>query len=885
MANTLNVVINKVSLSYHITPKKITIILQNQGTSANGFVQLAPRRSEFFTTPSQDFDYQDWLNSLAVHEMRHVAQFDKLTGYLGKPFFEELALAIFGIVLPPWFYEGDAVGIETSLTNAGRGRMPEWDVSFRTNTLSTENFSYSKDYFGSVKNITPGYYQLGYYMVTKLRRDHGPNMIDSLMKRMAKLPVRPYNLSNSIKKITSLTTAKLHDSTVDELRSKWRDQLENVKPLAYPILPVKKANGPVNYLMPAASSAGKIIALKNGKTSVPKLVEIDSTGVEKTIRKIGIQEDPYFNYGAGKITWDEYRYDKRFQKRSFNVINILDLKSREYRQLTHHSRYFAPALSPDGKKIISVNVSYENKITLNELDSRDGRVLNSFPTPSNLMMQYPQYNADGTKVIVTAVGQQGTALYELNCNTKSFDQLIPFKSQLISHPIYADNNIIFKAHFNGIDNLYLLNRSTEKIQQLTSVKFGAYNPSYDRSRKRILFNNYNFNGYEISYLDPEAIKPVSLDNITDASVNYIEPVVRQEGNQDVFDSIPRATYSTKPYREIPHLFYFHSLYPVVEKNDFYDDYNLGLKIQSDNKLNTLNFYTGYQFNRALRKSEYFAGFTYSRFYPIINIQYINQARLIYQRQGNGAPSIPVSWRENQWEAKVTFPFIFNQHNYVYSSGFEVGTSYTTRYDVENRPKSFIDILNFPMEYRAYFSRNSLTGPRDLAPPWGQNFAVEYNNFPFQNTLTGELLTFKSTFYFPGILPHHALTASFNYQNATGAYDGTIDIPKVSGYSNLKYSGKLINTLLTNYDFPIFYPDWEIGPLAYIKRFKGGFFSDFENVGHNNDFSPRTFGIKLGADMNLLRFYLPNVDLGGKIIFVNEKPHQNPIFEVNLNLDF
>src|SRR5688572_27771158 len=69
MANTVEHLSAAVSKSLGKQPRKITIILQNQGVISNGFVQLAPRRSEFFTTPPQDFDVQDWLNSLAVHEL------------------------------------------------------------------------------------------------------------------------------------------------------------------------------------------------------------------------------------------------------------------------------------------------------------------------------------------------------------------------------------------------------------------------------------------------------------------------------------------------------------------------------------------------------------------------------------------------------------------------------------------------------------------------------------------------------------------------------------------------------------------------------------------------------------------------------------------------
>jgi len=71
----------------------------------------------------------------------------------------------------------------------------------------------------------------------------------------------------------------------------------------------------------------------------------------------------------------------------------------------------------------------------------------------------------------------------------------------------------------------------------------------------------------------------------------------------------------------------------------------------------------------------------------------------------------------------------------------------------------------------------------------------------------------------------------------------------------------------------------------VKRIKAGIFADFQNIGHHNPFEPRTYGAELRGDMNLLRFYLPNFDLGGKLIFLNEKPQQNPIFEFIASYNF
>ena len=138
-------------------PRKTAIILQNQSVLPNGFVQLAPRKSEFVTTPPPQAENVDWLQSLTIHELRHVAQFDKLVGNFRAPFFEQLGLAIYGISLPSWYFEGDAVLTETRLTTGGRGRIPSWTMPFRTNLLNGHEFNYQKDYLGSYRDVTPGF--------------------------------------------------------------------------------------------------------------------------------------------------------------------------------------------------------------------------------------------------------------------------------------------------------------------------------------------------------------------------------------------------------------------------------------------------------------------------------------------------------------------------------------------------------------------------------------------------------------------------------------------------------------------------------------------------------------------------------------------------------
>jgi hypothetical protein len=490
---------------------------------------------------------------------------------------------------------------------------------------------------------------------------------------------------------------------------------------------------------------------------------------------------------------------------------------------------FAPALSPDGKTIAAVKISTANKISIIEIETESGQLLKEYQNPSNLMLQAPAYNQTGNKLIFSAVSQQGKTICEINRQTGEFLQLFPFQSQLISNPGYADDQIIFSAHFNGLDNIYRFDPATSKIFQLTSAQYGAFNPTYDSESKQIFFNSYQVTGNDIASFGYDENVGTEISKLDNTFIDYAKPLAIQEGNKNVFDSLPGKTFESRRFREFNNLFYFHSLAPIAKNIDINSDPTLGLEIKSNNKLNTLDFYSGYQYNTSLKKSEYLAGFTYKRYYPVLSMRYINRARLAYSRKqvDNRPVFTPVTWRENFTELEISVPFVFNQLNKIYSMGLRTSTSYTSRYDIQNKPAKFNTNLQFPIKYQAYLNRNTRRSPRDLASRWGQNFTFTYQHFPFEENIKGDLFTVRSLFFTPGILPHHSLQTSFNYQLNSGAYNQMDNIPLISGYNNLTPTKELSNTLLFDYRFPIFYPDWEIGPLAYIKRFKGGFFADFE----------------------------------------------------------
>ncbi|WP_316800652.1 hypothetical protein [Pedobacter frigidisoli] len=869
MSNTLPLIYPRVGLSLQQQKTSVPLILQNRGTIANGFVQLAPRKSEFFATPPQYFDSQDWLNNLAVHELRHVAQFDKLTGTQTNPFPELVYFAYFGAGIPTWFFEGDAVVNETALTESGRGRQPNWIMPFRASILEGEKFSYSKAYFGSNKDVTPGYYQTGYAMVANMKAQYGQFISDSLLGDIRKRPLRLYPFSRSLKKFTKQNTKNFYLSTQEKLKQEWTNQLKKDQKENY-LSVNKKTTLATNYFLPVRLNKNQILTLKESKQEARYFVIINDDKSEQKLFGIGYQEQPWFSYKNNTLIWDEIRYDPRYKQRSYSVICSYNFITKKIRKLSSRSRLFSPSLSNDATKIIAAKVELNNQFNLVEIETASGRILKTYPNPENEILQTPAFDETGKKIAYIGVTEQGKNLSLLENGTKKI--IIANSRQQLSRPVFIGEQILFNAHFNGTDNIYAIDPQTKKIEALTNSRYGAFNPGESQDGK-LIFNDYKLNGYEITeqILSP---KPIGED----AFVDFASAAEKQENTGNVFDNIPDSTFQSKPYHQALNLFSFHSIIPTID-----NEYTFGLELQSNNLLNTMNVYAGAKYHRDLKRFEYTADISYKALYPVLSVLYRNRPRRTFYRAKNVIQQ--GDWRENYTKLNASIPFSFNARNNTYAFTLNAATSFTQRYLPENMPANFIRELKFPMEYSFAFNHSTRTTERDIAPKWAQVLRATYNHQPFDKNLGGEIMALESFFYFPGLAKNHSFLASFNYQKATGVNQYSTEISTVYGYNNILAKTKLQNTLLFNYRFPFAFPDWELGSLAYVRNFRAGFFGHYENIGVDTNIrEPKTFGLELNSSLNILR-YQPVVDVGARLVFVNKIYNQNPILEFSFNYSF
>lgn len=487
-----------------------------------------------------------------------------------------------------------------------------------------------------------------------------------------------------------------------------------------------------------------------------------------------------------------------------------------------------------------------------------------------MLLRTPSFDESGTRIIAVGIANEGATLVEFDLKTKAYTQLLEWIPQQIERPIYDKNDVIFKAHANGIDNIYRLESTKNTVSPLTNVRYGAFNPAIDRTNQALLFNQYQADGYRIS--------TIPLDRTPRSSPLKKGELPFKPTRRLLADFQPKTTKDTtevkiwpsRRYNEVKNLVNFHSLsFSDGDPTDL-SNFRTGIYWLSDDLLNTTQIRLGYDYDPDIRSHNYGASLSYQRYFPKFSVSYRHRGQIGTARMQHSDSLLALRWREQVTSLKMDIPLVFYRLNQVYTTGISMGTNYTHRYRL-NRPEleeRFPGQVTFPMSYLLYANRNNRRSTLDLAPRWGQNLSVTYRHLPFSDKLRGQAFSFRSAFYFPGIRRNHSLRVRYNYQSMDGMYAGLNEIPLVSGFDQLAPS-RVRNTLLLDYRMPFAYPDWSLGPLAFIKRVKGGFFADFENIGHGAPLQPRTYGAELRMDMNLLRYYLPLFDMGARLVLTSD----------------
>ncbi|MDB5210421.1 MAG: hypothetical protein JWQ30_1248 [Sediminibacterium sp.] len=793
--------------------RKVDIVLQNQTLISNGYVALAPFRSEFYTTPPQnafELGAANWTDNLALHEFRHVQQYNNFNKGLSKAatflFGEQGQVVANAMSIPDWFFEGDAVFNETKFTQQGRGVLPLFLSSYQSLFLSGRKYDYMKMRNGSLRDYVPTHYDLGYLLVAYGRKKYGDDIWRKVTDDAARFKPLFYPFQGAVKKQTGIA----FNQFVNDAMGYYQQQWQSIKTVnADWLTPVVK-NDVVNYEYPYWSEDGSLIVVKSSNRHIPAFYKIHPDKSEEKIVVKGIAADHYFSYSNGKIVYASYQPDPRWRNRDYTTIKLLDIKTGEENDVVTHSKYVSPDISHDGRSVLAVNLNPlggSNVVVMNT----EGTITDSLPTTETIF-SYPKFAADDKHYYAASrnvMGEMSLLKYTMN-DTRAAEVLVRPSNRIIGFLQVQGDTLLFTTTFQGRDELWAIIDGKERRGpfRMASYVTGLYQGSLQSGK--IVASAFTADGYRLAAFDPIWERAELKDELTDL---YINDVFKKE-DHSILSNLPQQQYAVNKYPKASHLLNLHSFRPFYEQPEY------SLTVYGNNVLNTLlsEFAYTYNENEGSHKLSYNGIYGGSYLQPLFGVSQT------WDRSGIYGRDTIVHWNELVGYAGLQLPLDLSG-----GKGYRFLTLSST-YNIDNVKwtgiaEKLLKSANFQyLQTRLSYTGQSQKAVQQIYPHFAENLFLQYKNSTSNNTSRQFLAT--GSLYLPGLGNNHSLvfTAAWHSRDTMNQYLFSNNFPFSRGYSAVDFPRMW--KLGVNYHIPLAYPDWGFGNLVYFLRIRSNVFFDY-----------------------------------------------------------
>lgn len=805
--------------------KQVSILMQNQTTVPNAYVQLAPFRSEFYLTPSQnsfDIGSLPWDEQLAIHEFRHVQQYNNFNVGLShalRIIFGEGGQAVGNeLSVPNWFFEGDAVFNETHVSDQGRGRLPYFFNGFRALWADDRDYNYMKIRAGSYLDYTPDWYPLGYMMVAYGRQKYGDYFWKNVTQDAAAYKGGFYPFQRAVKKYSGKNFDQFRNDALDFFRKQFAEEQALNQLTAQTYSKHKHFDADREY--PAFVNDSTFIYMKSPYDHNPSFI-IKQGNTERKIATRSYSLDNYFDYHDGKIVYASYRPDIRWNYRNYSEIRVLDVATGTEKRITKSTKYFAPSFSADGKTIAVAQEAPTGKCDIVLLNAENGHVLSMVPNPHRLFFTYPKFYNNNTllSAVRNSQGKMSLALIDIKTGNAKF--LLPFTYQPITFPRIQGDMVYFSATSGDDDKLFAISLIDSKLYELNShdLKSSIGNYEVAVSDNKLAWVGFTAFGWKTYTGDKKSVqwKELSENRLPGDLPDFGISALRRDSSTDLLATVVDSSLKVSKYHKSYHLFNFHSLIP-----DF-NDPNYTFSLAGENVLNTFQSNLSFTYNRDEGYKELGYDAIYGALFPYFSggADYVFDRRSYYRGQN-------IYWNETNVHGGFELPFnLSNGKSFTY---LNIGSDlYYSSTAFQQNPEYRFNNYSYTYLNNYINFSNSIQQPKqNIYPHLAQSISLNYKNAISGITATQFLA--DGYFYFPGILPNHSLYFNLAHQqkgNSNSVIDFSNDFPFSRGYTAENLYD--MNLAGVNYSFPIVYPDGGFANFLYFQRIRGNAFYDYTHV--------------------------------------------------------
>ncbi|MCX8019514.1 MAG: hypothetical protein N2747_03340 [Chitinophagaceae bacterium] len=839
---------------------KINIILQHQTTVPNAYVGLGPYRSEFFMTPpvtNHLLGSLPWPDILAIHEYRHVQQMNgfqngisRIVRYL---FGQQAYDLVMNAAVPNWFFEGDAVFMETVLSPQGRGRIPLFTRAYAALWQSGKKYSWMKMRNGSLKDYIPDFYQLGYAMVKYGYLKYGSGFWENVTRDASSFKGIFYPMQKAIKKHSGETYRNFRENALLQTRPM---ELKSFPAINYEFRVNRKYVN--DYYFPHIAGEDSLVYLKETYRHRPAFYLKHGDKIKKIrFRDINFS-DEQFSYRNGQIVYAAFENHPRWGRTEYSVLRLIDLAEGKQRTLKTKTRYFTPDISDDGSVVAAVQVNELGRSALHLLRADNGERLKEFSFPEIMMFTFPRFTNDGKILSPVRLRDGKMSVAELDTATGHLRLLLPASYFVIGNAVADSDYVYFNAAYTGNDEIYALRRADNKILRLTRSATGNY--FLHAARGQLAWSSFTAEGFQTVRLTTEQRRQLlsEAEEVTEQYItisNDIDTI--QNGIYHSTSFLKKAinqNFNTSPYAKSYRLINVHTWRPYFSESE------VSFAFLSDNVLNTFQsqLYYTYDFNE-ISHTIGWSGI-YGGFFPWISAGSefsLNRSEVIGSRFR--------IW--NQWDKRVGVIIPLQYIKGQTYRNFSLSSAYVHRNEF-NRGFFKDSLGNTHFGYLVHaFSLSRFVRPavQHIYPRAGFVLSVQHRHViqekkGYQFFTAGSLLL-------PGIAANHSLvfTGAFQERDTMRQVVFSNRFAYSRGYTS-RYFSRMWR-LSANYHFPLWHPDVGFGNLIYLYRLRANAFYDYTKVYSNNKAvtrNQRSAGNEIYFDLKI--WNQVNISFGFQISF-------------------
>jgi len=468
------------------------VVLNDNNDESNGMASVLPYdwMLIYVAPPPPDSSlghYDDWLRMLLIHEFSHIVQVDAVGGFW-RPF-----RFIFGKTVAPsgmnpvWFREGVSQFSETYFTEGGRGRGYFSEMVMRMDVL--DDAFLTIDEADGLGWRWPGYksaYIYGIKFTQWLVDRYGIDKYMEFDRRVRKSPLLGM-LNHQTRNVYGKTFYELWNEWKQELTDEYakeKAEIEAAGPSSPDeiVLPIKRDE---EFRIPTLSpDASRLVYQVLSPHEKPRIMMMDLATGEKTLLHKGHAATQFsWSPDGQKLIYSDvgsYKHFNRFSDLWLYDFSVENQKKR-LKKLTKGARARDPEFDRSGNSVIFVAGDMgTDKLKRIDVEGKD--IVEITPSVEEYtQFANPRISPDGSSIVVS-VWQPGTGwrVWQYSIDGRKLSRITKSTGLVIeSRPVWSQDggSIVFSSDEGGIANLYRAGRDGKKVERITNVISGVFEPA------------------------------------------------------------------------------------------------------------------------------------------------------------------------------------------------------------------------------------------------------------------------------------------------------------------------------------------------------------------------------------------------------------------------